>query len=76
MVFDLPKDESPIIKVLGVGGGGSNAVTHMFKQGIVGVDGRQEAFDRRRITRHDLRSPPLDRARPGERARPDVRQDQ
>jgi cell division protein FtsZ len=38
MVFDLPKDESPIIKVIGVGGGGSNAVTHMFKQGIVGVD--------------------------------------
>lgn len=38
MVFDLPKDESPIIKVLGVGGGGSNAVTHMFKQGIIGVD--------------------------------------
>ncbi len=38
MVFDLPKDESPIIKVLGVGGGGSNAVTHMFRQGIVGVD--------------------------------------
>lgn len=38
MVFDLQKDESPIIKVIGVGGGGSNAVTHMFKQGIVGVD--------------------------------------
>ena len=38
MIFDLPKDESPIIKVLGVGGGGSNAVNHMFKQGIVGVD--------------------------------------
>ena len=38
MLFDLPKDESPIIKVLGVGGGGSNAVTHMYKQGIVGVD--------------------------------------
>lgn len=38
MVFDLPKDESPIIKVIGVGGGGSNAVTHMFRQGIVGVD--------------------------------------
>ncbi len=34
----MPKDESPIIKVIGVGGGGSNAVTHMFKQGIVGVD--------------------------------------
>lgn len=38
MLFDLPQDESPIIKVIGVGGGGSNAVTHMFKQGIVGVD--------------------------------------
>ena len=38
MFFDLPKDEGSIIKVLGVGGGGSNAVTHMFKQGIVGVD--------------------------------------
>lgn len=38
MVFDLPRDESPIIKVIGVGGGGSNAVTHMYKQGIVGVD--------------------------------------
>lgn len=37
-MFDLPKDESPIIKVIGVGGGGSNAVTHMFQQGIVGVD--------------------------------------
>ncbi|MCP3930023.1 MAG: cell division protein FtsZ [Bacteroidetes bacterium] len=38
MIFDLPKDESPIIKVIGVGGGGSNAVTHMFKEGIIGVD--------------------------------------
>ena len=38
MIFDLPKDESPIIKVIGVGGGGSNAVSHMYKQGIVGVD--------------------------------------
>jgi cell division protein FtsZ len=38
MIFELLKDESPIIKVIGVGGGGSNAVTHMFKQGIVGVD--------------------------------------
>ncbi len=37
-MFDLPKGESPIIKVIGVGGGGSNAVNHMFKQGIVGVD--------------------------------------
>ena len=38
MIFDMPKDGGSIIKVLGVGGGGSNAVTHMFKQGIVGVD--------------------------------------
>ncbi len=38
MIFDLPKEEGSIIKVIGVGGGGSNAVTHMFKQGIVGVD--------------------------------------
>ena len=36
--FDLPKNSSSIIKVIGVGGGGSNAVTHMFKQGIRGVD--------------------------------------
>jgi cell division protein FtsZ len=38
MLFDLPKQESPIIKVIGVGGGGSNAVNHMYKQGIIGVD--------------------------------------
>ncbi len=38
MEFDLPKDNSSIIKVIGVGGGGSNAVNHMYKQGIVGVD--------------------------------------
>ncbi len=38
LAFDLPKQRSSIIKVLGVGGGGSNAVTHMFKQGIKGVD--------------------------------------
>jgi cell division protein FtsZ len=36
--FDLPKNQSSIIKVIGVGGGGSNAVTHMFQQGIQGVD--------------------------------------
>lgn len=38
MHFDIPKDERSIIKVIGVGGGGCNAVSHMFKQGIVGVD--------------------------------------
>ena len=36
--FDLPKDRSQIIKVIGVGGGGGNAVNHMFNQGIEGVD--------------------------------------
>jgi cell division protein FtsZ len=36
--FDLPKEQSSIIKVVGVGGGGSNAVNHMFRQGIKGVD--------------------------------------
>ncbi len=36
--FDHPKNQSSIIKVIGVGGGGSNAVTHMFNQGIKGVD--------------------------------------
>lgn len=38
MLFDIPKQEKSIIKVLGVGGGGSNAVSYMFKQGITGVD--------------------------------------
>lgn len=38
MKFDLPKELSSIIKVIGVGGGGSNAVNHMFTQGIRGVD--------------------------------------
>ena len=38
MEFDLPRDYNSIIKVIGVGGGGSNALNHMFNQGIVGVD--------------------------------------
>jgi cell division protein FtsZ len=38
MDFDMPKDQSSIIKVIGVGGGGSNAVNHMYDQGIKGVD--------------------------------------
>ena len=36
--FDMPKTQSNTIKVIGVGGGGSNAVNHMFKQHINGVD--------------------------------------
>lgn len=51
MKFDLPKDQSSIIKVIGVGGGGSNAVNFMFNQGITGVDfvvcnTDQQALDR------------------------------
>ena len=38
MKFNMPKDQSSIIKVIGVGGGGSNAVNHMYNQGIKGVD--------------------------------------
>ncbi len=38
MVFNFKQEEPSIIKVIGVGGGGSNAVTHMYKQGIIGVD--------------------------------------
>lgn len=36
--FDLPKNQSNVIKVIGVGGGGSNAINYMFQQGINGVD--------------------------------------
>jgi len=36
--FELLKEQSSIIKVIGVGGGGGNAVNHMYKQGISGVD--------------------------------------
>jgi cell division protein FtsZ len=38
IAFDLPKNQSNVIKVIGVGGGGSNAINHMFLQGIKGVD--------------------------------------
>lgn len=38
MQFELPKEKPSIIKVIGVGGGGSNAVNHMYRQGIKGVD--------------------------------------
>ena len=36
--FDLPKNQSNVIKVIGVGGGGSNAINYMHAQGIKGVD--------------------------------------
>ncbi|MDP2061039.1 MAG: cell division protein FtsZ, partial [Flavobacteriaceae bacterium] len=36
--FDLPKNQSNVIKVIGIGGGGSNAVNHMYQLGIKGVD--------------------------------------
>ena len=38
MEFDLLRDQPSIIKVIGVGGGGSNAVNHMYRQGIKGVE--------------------------------------
>ncbi len=38
IAFDLPKNQSNVIKVIGVGGGGSNAINYMFQQGIKGVD--------------------------------------
>lgn len=38
ITFDLPKNQSNVIKVIGVGGGGSNAINHMFQAGINGVD--------------------------------------
>ncbi|MDO5607255.1 MAG: cell division protein FtsZ [Capnocytophaga sp.] len=38
VAFDLPKNRSNIIKVIGVGGGGGNAVTYMYSEGIKGVD--------------------------------------
>ena len=38
MKFDMLKEKSSIIKVIGVGGGGGNAVNHMYRQGITGVD--------------------------------------
>src|SRR5215216_3737659 len=51
MEFELYNEKTSIIKVIGVGGGGSNAVNHMFKQGIKGVDfvvcnTDQQALDR------------------------------
>ena len=36
--FDLPKNQSNVIKVIGVGGGGSNAINHMYSKGIKGLD--------------------------------------
>ena len=36
--FDLPKNQSNVIKVIGVGGGGSNAINYMHSKGIKGVD--------------------------------------
>lgn len=38
ITFDLPKNKSHVIKVIGVGGGGSNAINYMYQQGIHGVD--------------------------------------
>ena len=36
--FNLPKNKSSVIKVIGIGGGGGNAINYMYKNGIAGVD--------------------------------------
>ena len=38
ITFDSPIEQSSYIKVVGVGGGGNNAVNHMYRKGISGVD--------------------------------------
>jgi cell division protein FtsZ len=38
ITFDLPKHKSNVIKVIGIGGGGGNAINHMYREGINGVD--------------------------------------
>src|SRR6476619_3820391 len=47
--FDLPKEQSSIIKVIGVGGGGSNAVNHMFNQSIDRVATEESLEEIKRI---------------------------
>jgi cell division protein FtsZ len=37
MQFEFPKNQSSIIKVIGIGGGGGNAVNNMFQEGIDGL---------------------------------------
>jgi len=36
--FNLPKNQSSVIKVIGIGGGGGNAINYMYENGIKGVD--------------------------------------
>ena len=36
--FNLPKNQSSVIKVIGIGGGGGNAINYMYENGIEGVD--------------------------------------
>ena len=74
--FDLPKDQSSIIKVFGVGGGGSNAVNHMFDQGIVGVNfvilnTDAQALDMSRIS-NKIQLGPLSTQGLGAGARPEM----
>ena len=53
MEFDMPKEISSIIKVIGVGGGGSNAVNHMFNHEIKGVDFIVCNTDRQALAKFD-----------------------
>ena len=52
--FELPEEQAPIIKVIGIGGGGTNAVTHMFQQGIKGVDFYVCNTDAQSLNRSDV----------------------
>lgn len=52
--FDLPQNDRHIIKVIGVGGGGSNAVNYMFEQGIRGVDFAICNTDRQALDQSDI----------------------
>lgn len=68
MLFDLPKKDDNIIKVLGVGGGGGNAVAHMFNQGITGVDFAvcntdKQAMDKNPVTTKIILGPNLKEGR-------------
>ena len=74
--FDLPKDQASIIKVFGVGGGGSNAVNHMHDQGIAGVNfvvlnTDSQALDMSRISNKIQLGPELTQGL-GAGARPEV----
>jgi cell division protein FtsZ len=66
MQFELPQDENSIIKVIGVGGGGSNAVNHMFRLGIKGVDFIICNTDKQALDKSPVKSPVQNKIQLGE----------